>query len=95
MNMDYSTTINDEAVDFGITAARLDYNASLRQEVLTQVPDEEGNLVDVFVPNPELIQTNEAYLDFVLGNVVQSWCQQFARGRELPAVVVRPAIAGG
>jgi len=92
--MHYTTTINDEAVDFGITAARLDYNASLRPEVLTQVLDDEGNLVDVFVPNPELIATNEQYLNFVLGNVVQAWCQQFARGRDLPPVRVGPAEGG-
>ena len=88
--MNYTTTINDEAAAFGITAARLDYNASLRQEVLTQRVDEEGNPVDVFVPNPELIATDAAYLDFVLGNVVRAWCQQFARGRALPAVTVGP-----
>lgn len=90
--MDYTTTINDEAADFGITAARLDYNASLRPEVLTQVPDDAGNLVDVFVPNPELIATNEQYLNFVLANVVQAWCQQFARGRELPTVRVGNSV---
>lgn len=93
--MIYTTTINDEAADFGITAARLDYNASLRPEVLTQVLDDAGNQVDAFVPNPELIATNEQYLNFVLGNVVSSWCQQFARGREVPAVRVGPAEAGG
>lgn len=86
--MNYTLTINDEADEFGVTAARMDYNASLRQEVLIQVPDDEGNLVDTFVPNPELIATNEQYLAFVLGNVVQAWCQQFAQGRALPPVRV-------
>jgi len=74
--MKYVTTI-DEASVYGITAARAAYNASLP----ATVKDGEAD-----VPNPALLASNEAYLDFVLQNAVQSWCRQHAPTAPVPEV---------
>jgi len=62
--MQYTTTISDASA-YGITAARDAYNASLPA------------LVDG-APNPAILLTDTAYLDFVLQCAIQSWCQQYA-----------------
>lgn len=62
--MNYTTTINDASV-YGITAAREAYNASLP----ATVNDE---------PNPALLSSDSAYLDFVLQRAIESWCQMYA-----------------
>jgi hypothetical protein len=73
--MQYTTTINDESV-YGITAAREAYNTSLQ--------DVDGK------PNPERLERDDAYLDFVLHGAVQSWCKQYAPVvvPEVPATTV-------
>lgn len=73
--MKYATEIND-ASRYGITAARAAYNAALPAEV--QVSPADGDTPAVMGPNPDLISTDEGYLDFVLQRAVQSWCQQYA-----------------
>lgn len=60
----YTTTISPES-EYGITAARDAYNASIPA------------LVDD-APNPALLASDSAYLDFVLAAAVQSWCKQYA-----------------
>ena len=62
--MIYTTTISDASV-YGITAARNAYNAALPETV-----DD--------APNPALLTSDSAYLDFVLQSAVQSWCKQYA-----------------
>jgi hypothetical protein len=66
--MIYTTTIS-ESSEYGITAAREAYNASLPKTV------KDG---DTDVPNPALLAHDTAYLDFVLQSAVQSWCRQYA-----------------
>jgi len=80
--MQYSTTI-DVASEYGITAARNAYNASLQTTVKQEIPEEtvDGVTVpahNIDVPNPELILSDTAYLDMVLQRAVQSWCTQYA-----------------
>lgn len=79
--MKYATEIND-ASRYGITAARAAYNASIPAEVQVTpaVPATEDTpeVPAVMGPNPDLLTTDEAYLDFVLWRAVQSWCQQYA-----------------
>lgn len=79
--MKYATTIDDASV-YGITAARAAYNAQhpAEIEVTPAVPatDTTEAVPAVMGPNPALLTTNEAYLDFVLQNAVQSWCRQYA-----------------
>lgn len=72
--MNYTTTIST-ASEYGITAARAAYNASLPA------------LVDD-APNPALLASDSAYLDFVLAAAVQSWCRQYA-----PVVVPEVPVA--
>lgn len=62
--MNYTTTISESST-YGITAARAAYNAALPATV-----DE--------APNPALLASDSAYLDFVLASAVQSWCKQYA-----------------
>ena len=72
--MQYTTTINTES-EYGITAAREAYNASLPATVKDGETD---------VPNPALISSDSAYLDFVLTRAIESWCKMYA-----PVVVPR------
>ena len=62
--MQYTTTISESSV-YGITAARAAYNASIPATVND-------------APNPALLQSDSAYLDFVLQAAIQSWCKQHA-----------------
>lgn len=66
--MQYTTAINTESV-YGITAAREAYNASLPATVKDGETD---------VPNPALIASDSAYLDFVLASAIESWCKMYA-----------------
>ena len=66
--MNYTTTINEASV-YGITAAREAYNASLP----ATIKDGEAD-----VPNPDLIASDSAYLDFVLHRAIESWCKMYA-----------------
>lgn len=81
--MKYVTTI-DEASVYGIDAARAAYNATLPAEV--EVTPANGDTPAVMGQNPALLTTNEAYLDFVLQNAVQSWCRQYAPTAPVPEV---------
>ena len=78
--MNYTTTINDASV-YGITAAREAYNASLP----ATIKDGEAD-----VPNPALIASDSAYLDFVLQRAIESWCKMYAPvvAPEVPPVEV-------
>jgi hypothetical protein len=78
----YATNINDASV-WGITAARQARNAALSPTI-----EQDGQQV----PNPELIASDSAYLDFVLASAIESWCHQYA-----PVVVpeVPPVVVAG
>ncbi|WP_290906245.1 hypothetical protein [Aquabacterium sp.] len=78
--MQYIATINDEAVP-GITAAREARNASLP----ATVPDpafvsdpQQPDAAAPQIPNPELIASDSAYIDFVLQAAIKSWNIQHA-----------------
>lgn len=87
--MKYFTMIDDASV-YGIEAARAAYNAQFpaEVEVTPAVPatDDDPGTPAVTGPNPALLTTNEAYLDFVLQNAVQSWCRQYAPTAPVPEV---------
>ncbi len=81
--MKYVTTIDDASV-YGITAAREAYNAAQPAEV--EVTPASDDAPAVMGHNPALLTSNEAYLDFVLQNAVQSWCRQYAPTAPVPEV---------
>ncbi len=87
--MKYVTNIDDASV-YGITAAREAYNAQFpaEVEVTPAVPptDDTPGVPAVMGPNPSLLASNEAYLDFVLQSAVQSWCRQHAPVAPAPEV---------
>lgn len=87
--MKYVTTIDDASV-YGIEAARAAYNAQFpaQVEVTPAVPptDDAPGVPAVMGPNPALLTSNEAYLDFVLQSAVQSWCRQHAPVAPAPEV---------
>lgn len=64
----FSVTIEDASHLAGITAAREARNASLPQTV----KDGEND-----VPNPELIATDEAYVQFVMRSAAESYAKQY------------------
>lgn len=53
----------------GITAARLQHNSVLQ----TTVTDAEG----IVTPNPELIDTDAEYVQFVMGRAAESYANQY------------------
>ena len=79
--MNYTTTISDSST-YGITAARAAYNAQFPAEVevtpSVSATDNAEAVPAVMGANPALLNTDEAYLDFVLQSAVQSWCEQYA-----------------
>lgn len=81
--MKYVTTIDDASV-YGITAAREAYNAAHPAEV--EITPASGDTPAGMGPNPALLVSNEAYLDFVLQSAVQSWCRQHAPVAPMPEV---------
>ena len=92
----YSTTINAES-EYGITSARQAYNATFPLEIeispaVQATAEGTEEIPAVIGINPAILQTNEAYLDFVLQSAITSWCKQYA-----PVVVTPPpdVIVGG
>lgn len=82
--MKFSITIPDEHVPF-IEAAREERNASLPQTImipaLVPVLDEHGQKIgeeegEQEVPNPDLLYTAAAYVQFVMENAARSYAQQ-------------------
>jgi hypothetical protein len=64
----FTITINDETHLIGITSARAAYNAAL-----TPTVDAEGNES----PNPELLNTDEEYVQFVMSRAAESYAKQY------------------
>lgn len=64
----FTITIEDEHQLAGITAARLAYNASLPATVMI---DEEE------VPNPDLLETDAEYVQFVMSRAAESYAKQY------------------
>lgn len=79
--MKYIADIDDASI-YGITAARAAYNAQFPAEVevtpSVSATDNAEAVPAVMGANPALLNTDEAYLDFVLQSAVQSWCEQYA-----------------
>lgn len=88
--MKYITTIDDASV-YGITAAREAYNLTqwpAEVEITPAIPAtaDTPEVPAVMGPNPGILNTNEAYLDFVLQSAIQSWCRQYAPTAPVPEV---------
>jgi hypothetical protein len=64
----FTITIDDESHLTGIASARAAYNA-----VLTPTVDAEGNES----PNPELLNTDEEYVQFVMSRAAESYAKQY------------------
>lgn len=64
----FTITIEDEHQLAGITAARLAYNALLPATVMI---DEEE------VPNPDLLETDAEYVQFVMSRAAESYSKQY------------------
>lgn len=65
----FTITIDDESHLAGIASARATYNASLQ----TTITDAEGNES----PNPELLNTDEEYVQFVMSRAAESYAKQY------------------
>lgn len=68
----FTITINDAAKLAGITAARTARNDSLPQTIKQ---GEGGDAVDI--PNPDLISTDAAYVQFVMDSAAESYKKQY------------------
>lgn len=64
----FTITIEDESHLAGISAAREAYNAALPQTI---VVDEEE------VANPELLETDAEYVQFVMSKAAESYAKQY------------------
>lgn len=79
-------TINDDVV-YGITAARLDFNASIPQTI-PGPPAEDGTATTV--PNPDLIASDWDYFTSRASGMVASWANQHKASA--PPVSVPPVV---
>jgi hypothetical protein len=68
---DFTITIEDESSLAGITAARDAYNLTLQAEV-----DDVAN-PGTMIPNPAILNTDEQYVQFVMGTAAQSYARQY------------------
>ena len=66
----FTVEITDAAHLAGITSAREAYNASLPETVT----DEEGNET----ANPDILATDEEYVQFVMSKAAESYANQYA-----------------
>lgn len=73
--MRYTIDLND-STEYGITAAREAFNASLPATISTP-SDVEGEPATES-PNPSILATNASYVAYVLGSAAESWCRQYA-----------------
>jgi len=69
--MDFTVSITDPAFLDGITAARSAYNSSLPQTI--DDPENPGTQI----PNPDLIATDGAYVQFVMSKAAESYSKQY------------------
>jgi hypothetical protein len=83
--MQYIATLDAET-EAAVQSRRLKYNASLPATVVIN---------DVEVPNPDIIGTDTAYLDFVLNPVWASYRQQHVAEAPLPTPTPAPVIIKG
>lgn len=67
----FSVTINDASHLAGITAAREARNASLPQTIA------DPNDAEQQIPNPDLIATDQDYVQFVMANAAESYKKQY------------------
>lgn len=65
----FNIVITEETHLSGITAARIAYNSSLPEKTLNEVGEE--------VPNPNLIDTDNDYLQFVMSRAAESYAKQY------------------
>ena len=65
----FTVETTDEAHLAGITAARTAYNNSLPENIT----DEEGNEI----PNPDILETDADYVQFVMGKAAESYANQY------------------
>lgn len=70
--MIFTVEITDESQLAGITSAREAYNNSLPSTIT--VKEEE---TDVVIPNPNLIDTDEDYIQFVVSKAAESYANQY------------------
>ena len=68
---DFTITIEDESSLAGITAARAAYNLTCPAEV-----DDVAN-PGTMIPNPSILNTDEQYVQFVMGTAAQSYARQY------------------
>lgn len=64
----FTITIDDEAKLAGITAARVRYNDNLPATIIVD---------EVEVPNPDLLETDEDYVQFVMDKAAESYANQY------------------
>lgn len=67
--MTFTIEVTDPSHLAGITAAREAYNATLPEH-----RGEDGVVVD---PNPNLLATDQDYIQFVLGRAAESYAKQY------------------
>lgn len=65
----FTVTITDEEHLAGITSAREAYNNTLPATIV----DEEGNEI----PNPDLLDTDDEYVQFVMSKAAESYANQY------------------
>lgn len=65
----FTIEITDPSHLAGITAARDAYNVSLQQTVINEQGEE--------VSNPELLDTDEEYVQFVMSKAAESYSKQY------------------
>ena len=69
--MDFTVTITNASKLAGITAAREAYNNSLPATI--DDPENPGQTI----PNPDLIATDAAYVQFVMDKAAESYSKQY------------------
>lgn len=65
----FTITINEQSHLAGITAAREAYNMSLAQTIVNDQNEE--------IPNPDLLETDEEYVQFVMYKAAESYSKQY------------------
>jgi hypothetical protein len=65
----FNIVITEETQLSGITAARLAYNAALPEKTINDNGEE--------IPNPNLIDTDNDYLQFVMSRAAESYAKQY------------------
>lgn len=76
----FTITITDEGKLAGITAAREAYNAELPSTIDDPnfVPTEENKIAPK-IANPDLLETDEDYVQFVMDRAAESYSNQYKK----------------